>query len=345
MKFEFLISKSCKRCFLASLVLKLTLACFAGAPSFELSWPTPNPAFAKGMGYSTFLQKTGPDKEFSSGAFGCVRNNGYKFHEGLDLYPVKRDKRGKAEDSIFAITNGTISHLNPTASYSAYGKYVVIEHKNLTPALYSLYAHLDSISPNLKTGSKVTIAQVIGKMGNSSSGYRIPLNRSHLHFEIGLRLTNKFQNWYNKKSFNSKNRHGNFSGFNLVGIDPIHFYSEYKRKSFSTPLDFLNSLPPVLTVRVKSNKIPDFALRYPALTKQNNGRATSGWDIVFGPFGLPLHLTALSIPISANEKKVKILKFDATSQLKPCRRLITKKGNELFPTDQLKNYLELIFDL
>jgi len=53
-------------------------------PNFQLSWPTPNPAFAQGMGYSAFLQKTGPDKAFSSGAFGCVRNNGYKFHEGLD---------------------------------------------------------------------------------------------------------------------------------------------------------------------------------------------------------------------------------------------------------------------
>ena len=39
-------------------------------PNFQLSWPTPNPAFAKGMGYSAFLQKTGPDKQFSSGAFG-----------------------------------------------------------------------------------------------------------------------------------------------------------------------------------------------------------------------------------------------------------------------------------
>ena len=58
-------------------------------PAFHLSWPTPNPAFAKGMGYSAFLQKTGPDKAFSSGAFGCVRNNGYKFHEGLDLASLK----------------------------------------------------------------------------------------------------------------------------------------------------------------------------------------------------------------------------------------------------------------
>ena len=71
-----------------SLIFTTTFASKESTPQFSLAWPTPNPAFAKGMGYSAFLQKTGPDKDFSSGAFGCVRNNGYKFHEGLDLYPI-----------------------------------------------------------------------------------------------------------------------------------------------------------------------------------------------------------------------------------------------------------------
>ena len=54
---------------------------------FALSWPTPNPAFSQGLQIAKFLQKTGPEKPVSSGAYGCVRNNGYKFHEGLDLFP------------------------------------------------------------------------------------------------------------------------------------------------------------------------------------------------------------------------------------------------------------------
>jgi murein DD-endopeptidase MepM/ murein hydrolase activator NlpD len=102
------------------------------------------------------------------------------------LYPVNRDRGGKPKDSIYAAMDGVVSYINSTASYSAYGKYIVLEHPKLNPPLYSLYAHLDSITPNLKKGSPVVIAQAIGKMGNSSSGYRIPLERSHLHFEIGL---------------------------------------------------------------------------------------------------------------------------------------------------------------
>jgi len=329
----------------AILLASPIIVSIAGTPTFQLSWPTPNPAFARGMGYSAFLQKTGPDKEFSSGAFGCVRNNGYKFHEGLDLYPVKRDPKGKAEDSIFAITDGIVTHINATAGYSAYGKYVVLEHKNLTPSLYSLYAHLDSISPNLKIGSKVSIAQVIGKMGNSSSGYRIPLNRSHLHFEIGLRLTNKFQNWYNKKRFSSKNRHGNYSGFNLVGIDPIQFYSEYKKKSFATPADFLRALSPSVVVQVKTDKTPDFVTRYPSLSVAKKSNNSNGWKVTFGPYGIPLLIEPVTEPIGPKEKQIQVLSFNPESQKKPCRRLTKKMGNQYVPAEQLQTYLELLFEL
>ena len=329
----------------AILLASPIIVSIAGTPTFQLSWPTPNPAFARGMGYSAFLQKTGPDKEFSSGAFGCVRNNGYKFHEGLDLYPVKRDPKGKAEDSIFAITDGIVTHINATAGYSAYGKYVVLEHKSLTPSLYSLYAHLDSISPKLAVGSKVSIAQVIGKMGNSSSGYRIPLNRSHLHFEIGLRLTNKFQNWYNKKRFSSKNRHGNYSGFNLVGIDPIQFYSEYKKKSFATPGDFLRTLSPSVIVQVKTSKTPDFVTRYPSLSVAKKSNNSNGWKVTFGPYGIPLLIEPVTELISPKEKQIQVLSFNPESQKKPCRRLTKKMGNQYVPAEQLQTYLELIFEL
>lgn len=317
----------------------------AHSPSFKLSWPTPNPAFARGLGYSTFLQKTGPNKQVTSGAYGCVRNNGYKFHEGLDLYPVNRDRGGKPKDSIYAAMDGVVSYINSTASYSAYGKYIVLEHPKLNPPLYSLYAHLDSITPNLKKGSTVVIAQAIGKMGNSSSGYRIPLERSHLHFEIGLRLTDKFQNWYNKKSFSSKNRHENFSGFNLVGLDPLAFYSKYKNKSLSNPIDFIKSLPTTVMVQVKTKNTPDFIKRYPTLTTPKKNSMTNGWIVTFGPYGIPIQIKPVEGMISSKEKQIKILQFNSNIPKKPCRRLTIQKGTQFFPTEQLQTYLELIFGL
>lgn len=339
---------STHRSFLFYLGLTISITNFLSSrevtPNFQLSWPTPNPAFAQGMGYSAFLQKTGPDKAFSSGAFGCVRNNGYKFHEGLDLYPIRRDSNGYAEDSIYAAMQGIITHINNTSSHSAYGKYLVLEHHKAVPRIYSLYGHLASIEAGLKLGSEVNVAQKIGKMGNSAS-YRIPLNRSHLHFEIGLRLTDNFQMWYNNKKFATPNRHGNFSGFNLVGFDPLPFYSKYSAKSFQSPLDYINSLPREAKIRVKTNKIPDFVKRYPSLCKLYKGtKQWNGWECIFGPYGMPIMLQQTDT-CTEGEPVIRIVSYDIGQQSRMCRRLIEKRNGRLVPAEQMKLYIELLFGL
>ena len=63
-----------------------------------------------------------------------------------------------------------------------------------------------------------------------------------------------------------------------VGIDPLPFYSEYKKKSFATPLEYLRSLPVATKVRVRSNRTPDFVRRYPTLCKAPaQGSSVSAW--------------------------------------------------------------------
>ena len=59
----------------------------------------PNPAFQQGKPLEAFIQPTSSGK-LVSGLFGCVRNNGHKFHEGIDLYPIARDSSGEAIDKI-----------------------------------------------------------------------------------------------------------------------------------------------------------------------------------------------------------------------------------------------------
>lgn len=319
---------------------------FSASPNkrFQLAWPSPNPAFARGMGFSSYIQKTGPDKEFSSGTYGCVRNNGYKFHEGLDLFPIKSDSRGKAVDLVFAAMPGKVQYINRTPGYSAYGKFIVIEHLEIVPNMYSLYAHLESIDKSLSNGSMVNVAQSLGRMGNTAS-YPIPLSRSHLHFEMGLRLTNKFQDWYNRQKFPTPNRHGNYSGFNLVGINPLPFYSSYKSNALKSPLEFFKSLPIQAKIRIRTTQIPDFTQRYPSLCSTlNKTQNFEGWDCSFGPFGIPLRLEQIT-GISSKDPMIKVLSFDTALQEKPCRRLIERKGSQLVPSKQLKTYLELIFNL
>ena len=52
----------------------------------SLIWPTPNPAFQNGKPIEAYVQATVSGR-VESGLFGCVRNGGSRFHEGLDLYP------------------------------------------------------------------------------------------------------------------------------------------------------------------------------------------------------------------------------------------------------------------
>jgi hypothetical protein len=310
------------------------------ATEFSLSWPTPNASFAKGLGYHTFLQKTGPDKDFSSGAFGCVRNNGYKFHEGLDLFPVKSNSRGKAEDSIFAAMDGIVAYLSHTSSDSAYGKYIVLEHTQFNPIIYSLYAHLEEISPTLKIGKSVQVAQPIGQMGNSAS-FRIPLERSHLHFEVGIRLSNNFDKWYQRQRFKTPNKHSNYNGYNLVGIDPIKFYTEYQKKSFRSPSEFFRNLPTVAKVHVMSQSTPYLAKRSSALISSTSSpNAVKSWICSFGPFGLPIRLEPSA---SSFDGTVRILSYDESNDSDFCRKLMVRKNGQLYPSEQLETYLELIF--
>jgi murein DD-endopeptidase MepM/ murein hydrolase activator NlpD len=313
---------------------------------FALSWPTPNPAFRQGLQIAKFLQKTGPGNPVSSGAYGCVRNNGYKFHEGLDLFPLKRDARGRADDIVFAAMDGIVRHASRTSTHSSYGKYIILEHPGVKPALYSLYAHLAEIDPHIKPGVTVRVASRLGMMGNTSS-YKIPLGRSHLHFEVGLRLSDHFQAWYAKRPFNTPNRHGNFSGFNLVGLDPLSFYESYKSKSIATPLSFIQALPVVAKVRVRSSGIPDFVKRYPSLSRQlKPGESPKAWDAYFAAHGFPVRIEPASGEPPKGKSPYRILSYDeaADSASRKCRGIIIHNGKQLAPSDQLTSYLELIFN-
>ncbi len=334
---------------LLSVAVILFFSCIsqtAWSADFSLSWPTPNPAFSQGLQIAKFLQKTGPDKPFTSGAYGCVRNNGYKFHEGIDLFPVKRDAKGRADDKVFAAMTGIVRHVSRTTTHSSYGKYIVLEHPEVKPALYTLYAHLAEIDTNIKPGATVQVASRLGTMGNTSS-FRIPLNRSHLHFEVGLRLTDHFQSWYAKRPFKTPNRHGNFSGFNLVGLDPLSFYESYKSKSISTPLSFIESLPIVAKIRIRSSRTPDFVKRYPSLSTQlQDGEFPKAWDAYFSAHGFPVRIEPTSGEAPKGKSPYRILSYDeaADSASRKCRGIIVHNGKQLAPSDQLTSYLELIFN-
>ncbi len=259
----------------------------------ELVWPTPSTAWAEGQSPGSFLQHAGSGDP-QSGGFGGVRSNGTQFHEGIDIKPVKRDRRGEPLDPVFAALPGVVRHVNASAGASSYGRYLVLEHPDFAPAIYTLYAHLARIAPEVKAGARVAAGQTLGVMGHSSGGYMMPRDRSHLHFEIGVAVTRNFQAWYDWKRFGSRNEHGRWNGMNLLGIDPLHFYTEWRQRRFDRVSDYFARLETAVRLQIATYLQPDFVERYPALLTKPVAGLVAGWDIRFNWTGIPFSWTPLT---------------------------------------------------
>ena len=169
----------------------------------NLVWPTESKDFALGKSPETFLQPTVSGNPMS-GAFGDVRNNGTRFHEGIDIKPVRRDRKGEPLDDVYCAMDGKVRMINKIAGNSGYGRYVVVSHENFDVEVYTLYAHLAEIDSGIAIGSNIKAGARIGKMGRSAS-YSIARAQAHLHFEIGLRLSDSFNSWYKTKRYKQKN--------------------------------------------------------------------------------------------------------------------------------------------
>ncbi len=332
----------------ALLFAGLALAGYARAERIEISWPTPNRAWEQGRGIEAWAQPTvSGDPE--SGLFGCVRNNGTRFHEGLDIRPVARDARGEPMDRISAAMDGIVRHVNNRAGDSNYGRYIVIEHTEVSPAVYTLYAHLAKVEPGIGPGVSVKRGQVIAIMGHTAGGGGIPRDRAHMHFEIGLMVTQNFQAWYASRKFGSPNEQGVWNGMNLMGFDPLDFLREWRARKVDNFRQYLDQMRPVVRVRVATSRVPDFITRYPALLrKPMPDGLVAGWEIDCNSTGLPFAWTPLSPMDVAGMRanSAQIISVDsAVVRAYRCKSLVHPRGPGYVPGSDLEMMLQQVFGL
>lgn len=319
----------------------------AQTPKLEVAWPTPNTAFFDGKSIEAFIQPTASGV-LMSGLFGGVRNGGQRFHEGLDLKPLARDSRSEPTDAILAAMSGVVRYISTIPGNSDYGRYIVIEHPVATPAVYTLYAHLSSIQLGLKTGDPVAPGQRIATMGRSSSNLAIAKAQAHLHFEIGVMMSSDFQAWYNVQKFGSKNSHGLWNGINLMGFDPLDFFTKTRAGSVVDLQAYFAQMNPAVRLRIATRVVPDFVRRYPSLLTKplSADEAIGGWEIAFNETGIPFSWTPLT-PVEmlgSLSTKVSILATDAAllKQWK-CRSLIITRSGVATPGRDLNTVLQLLF--
>lgn len=203
-----------------------------------------------------------------SGLYGSVRTAGSErsilpsFHEGIDIAPLQRDRRRQALDDVVTAADGTIAHINRIAGNSDYGRYVVMVHRDPSGPVYSLYAHLDEIAAGLKAGPTLPRGTRIGRMGRTPTTV-IPVERSHLHFEIGILLNPEFRAWFRARKLTPD--HGNYSGLNLFGFNPI---APYVAQAAGEPFSLgahLAAQAPAFEIAIGVRRLPNYFTLYPSL--------------------------------------------------------------------------------
>jgi len=326
------------------------LALIAGAASAEplkIQLPTENRHLFTGEPdkFYMYVDRTfegTTSKPWEGGSFGYVRTPIRvgtevvltKFHEGIDIAPVKRDRAGNPLDLIFSIADGKVVHVSSQAGRSNYGKYLVVEHRWENSSIYSLYAHLSDIT--CAVGDPVKAGSVLGRMGYTGAG--INRTRAHLHLEVAFLMSPRYDGWHRIHS-GGPNHHGVFNGMNLAGIDVGRLFLDHESDPSLSFSRFITSTPVQFKVTVPSKGTPDFLSRHPWMLS-GDPTAAKAWEISFSATGHPI-----AFAVSEREVAAPVI-----TQIRPSsvphrhvtRGLVTGEGNRASLTSAGKNLVALV---
>lgn len=333
-----------RRCATAFVLLLTTGPLLAG---LDLRLPTENQHLFSGQPERFYMHvdrvfEGTASKPWEGGSFGLVRNavrvDGKvlmtKFHEGIDIAPIQRDRAGNALDLVSSIADGRVVHVSPVAGRSNYGKYLVVEHQWENSPVYSLYAHLAEIT--CKPGDPVKAGSVLGRMGCTGAG--INRVRSHLHLEVALLMSQRFDDW-NKANAGGINHHGVFNGMNLAGCDPAALFLAHRDNPELRFSEFIAATPVHFKVRAPVTAAADFVARYPWLLKGDATGAKS-WEISFSATGLPVAVAPSTEEVTVPQ--VTSIRPADAPQSYITRSLVTGSGNRVTLTTGGRRLVSLL---
>jgi hypothetical protein len=318
----------------------LFLACLlpGAASALEIGLPTDNDAVLR-KDNEGFYQPT-VEGSVESGMFGCVRRSGRRFHEGIDIRCLRRDKRGEPLDEVRSAADGTVAFFNDKPGLSNYGRYVVIVHNGDGVGVFTLYAHLAKIAADLKPGLAVRKGQRIGILGYSSNTHEgIPRERAHLHFEVNFLLNEHFDSWYRKRDPKAP-PFGSYNGQNLFSLDPAILLRAATSNSKLNFAEYVARQPVAFTVLV-GTKTFSWLKQHPEQIQRsaNPGEKIAAYEIGVTAWGTPLAVWPRA-EIEVTEPQLRLLQRgqpvlarinEATLAQNGCRGLVQqgKRGWEL----------------
>lgn len=309
------------RPFLFLILLLLTLPGLA-VTDLAYSLPTGNDALYRGAGHEFLMYcdrrfEGEVSQPWEAGGYGLVRNpfrasNGQvmfsRMHEGIDIKPTQRDSNGEPLDTVCPIAPGIVAYTNTQPGASNYGRYVVIAHKVPEGTIYSLYAHLASIS--CQQGQHVKPGDTLGIMGHSGVG----LNkvRSHCHLEIGLMINASYDLFCPPA-----NKHGLFNGLNLAGFNAADILLASQGGKPVSISRYFSTLKEHYRVRVPRVGTMDILKRHPFLYKGEWGKCPPALDMAFTAEGVPIAIypadVAVEEPVVISCKPMPTLQQNCTA--------------------------------
>jgi peptidoglycan LD-endopeptidase LytH len=270
---------------LKTLAVLLFFSLAVAAHALDLCLPTTNNALLRPGHDAEFFQPT-IEGTPESGMFGCVRREGRKFHEGIDIKCLQRDRRGEPLDPVHAVADGEVAFINTKSGLSNYGRYVVLAHQWDGVQAYTLYAHLREIRDGLVVGQPVQKGQVIATLGHSTNTREgIPADRAHLHFEINFMVNTGFRTWYVKRDPKAP-PFGNFNGQNLIGLDAAAFYRAYVSNPKLNFADYIAKQPVAFTVLVRARALSWLSLHPEEL--RPGAAVPVAYEVAVTAWGLPV---------------------------------------------------------
>ncbi len=239
------------------------LHAFAKLPSCGLlqtpCLPTPNVRLYD-EGEVGFAAKLRTNEQY--GLPGWTRDQGTRFHKGVDILPIHFEKTDKTvridyynpetehsfskdepvlipKDEVYSILDGIVVVANKDEKRSGYGCYIMIQHQFADGKPFiSMYAHLDKLE--VKKGDTVSLGDLIGWMGRTSSdaGARNYLKAiPHCHFEVGKVIDPDFADTKEAKALYPRILGGKYDPRNIQPYHPIQFLQHFHaqpKSSFAT---------------------------------------------------------------------------------------------------------------
>src|SRR5207244_13252931 len=148
-------------------------------------------------------------------------------------------------------------------------------------------------------GDKAKRGHAIAVIGYTGAG----LNQqpAHLHVELNLRLSQRFDAWYNAFFKTAPNHNGIYNGMNLAGLDIARFYLALRKNPSLTIPEFLSTEETFYKVTLPISRYFELPKLYPWMLAAATRSDKSSWEISFARSGLPLKIEPSDEPVKQPE--------------------------------------------